>query len=97
MADVITEARKQAERDAAQLTQDLRWNVIDEATFRVVEQKVKAHPFGLCFEGKRNGYELQAFTPLPWNPNKAHYLVCDGVHTGRCQWRNLWKVAKVGL
>lgn len=89
--------REQALVDAEELSRQLRWTVIDETTFREVEKKVKAHPYGLCFENKRRGYEVQGFSALPWNPKKAHYLICDGKSTGRCQWRNLWKVVKVGV
>lgn len=74
-------------------------SVQTEADFRDFEFRLACTDYYRHVElvGKRRGYETQAFTALPWNPNKAHYLYCDGASTGRALWKNLYRVLEVRM
>lgn len=77
--------------------------VVDElnATLRLVKtweefqawQKTMDEPgLGLClYSRRRPGCYAYAFSPLPFG-RRLHYLLDDGVSTGRCLPENLWKV-----
>lgn len=109
--DILNLTYEQKKALTPEQRRELSFKSVEEATaalkavrnyddFRVFEFRLEActgyfHITELCM--KRSGYGTQAFSPLPWNPAKAHYLICDGKSTGRCRWENLHRVMEVRI
>jgi len=60
--------------------------------FKAFMKLLKEHDYRLF--SKRSGRYVFLFRE-DYNPNKAHYLIDDGVSVGHCRWGNLYKYLEV--
>jgi hypothetical protein len=87
--------RKETADAIAECNRHLKSDVKDEASFRAFNKLIDSFGFGLALKMKRRNYYAQGFTSLPWNADKCHYVITDGISTGRCLWKNLYRVVEV--
>jgi hypothetical protein len=67
--------------------------VKDRESFQLFEKRLALTPAALYM--RKSMRCPFSFSSVPWSAERAHYLIDDGVSTGMCLWKNLYRVMKV--